>query len=147
MISTQVEDRCAGWWAGDLGLVSRDVADVAARCGGWATNDAARRPFKAAADLAAALDGTLDLLLSQWALTLFGHNGHKSSPRGAKLLALDLALCAPGNGKAAVLSLALAALGEAAKRRPEDVVAVTAAHEPGEVSGLVRALSAAADAV
>ena len=121
-----VEDRCAGWWAGDLGLVSRDVADVAARCGGWATNDAARRPFKAAADLAAALDGTLDLLLSQWALTLFGHNGHKSSPRGAKLLALDLALCAPGNGKAAVLSLALAALGEAAKRRPEDVVAVTA---------------------
>ena len=106
--------------------MSRDVADVAARCGAWATNDAARRPFRAAADLAAALDGTLDLLLSQWALTLFGHNGHKSSPRGAKLLALDLALCAPGNGKAAVLSLALAALGEAAKRRPEDVVAVTA---------------------
>ncbi|KAH8063305.1 hypothetical protein JL722_2470 [Aureococcus anophagefferens] len=119
-----VEDRCAGWWAGDLGLVSRDVADVAARCGGWATNDAARRPFRAAADLAAALDGTLDLLLSQWALTLFGHNGHKSSPRGAKLLALDLALCAPGNGKAAVLSLALARSRRAAA--PEDVVAVTA---------------------
>lgn len=75
----------------------------------------------------------IDLVMTQWLLTVFAHAGAGLAPLGLRLRALDIALCAPnphgapigstrGPGATALLALALATVASVRSGEVNDVV-------------------------
>lgn len=75
----------------------------------------------------------IDLVMTQWLLTIFAHAGAGLAPLGLRLRALDIALCAPnphgapigstrGPGATALLALALATVASVRREEVNDVV-------------------------
>ena len=82
----------------------------------------AQRARLATRRLVEEIGAPLDLVMSQWLLTIFGHAGGQMAPRSIRLRALDVAYCAPTAlpaalgkrpGAAALLALALAVVAAA----------------------------------
>lgn len=82
----------------------------------------------------------LDLVMTQWLLTVFAHAGAGLAPLGLRLRALDVALCAPnphgafvgsrrGPGSTALLALALATIVSSRSDQVDDVVQAARALE------------------
>lgn len=130
------EIRCCGWWEASFASLRRDVYECCDRARSASRQTASpessnlRRVGVTVERLVDDLSTPIDLIMTQWLLTVFSQTGAGSAPLGLRLRALDLALCAPsqldhttrGPGSTALLSLSFAAIAAVRIDEIADVV-------------------------